>query len=286
VHVDAKGTRLWFDVDGAALVPDGAGMRARPTAVLLHGGPGSFDHSYLKPDFARLTDVAQVVYLDLPGHGRSEHGDPASWTFESCADGVRDFCEAVGIERPVVIGHSLGGMVAMVFAARYPDVPGALVVQSAPGRFDVARLVEELRKRGGDEVAATAERVYGGDSESVTREDWSRCWALFGPHVVEGDERARAIVNPELNVRALPLLAGFDALDQVRAITCPTLVCTGELDPVAPPDAAREVADAVRGARLEVLADAGHFPWKDVPDRYWALLLDFVGKAGARGSVM
>ena len=286
MHVDAKGTRLWFDVDGAALVPDGPGMRVRPTVVVLHGGPGSFDHSYLKPDFARLTDVAQVVYLDLPGHGRSEHGDPASWTFESCAHGVKDFCEAVGIERPVVIGHSLGGMVAMVFAARYPDVPGALVVQSAPGRFDVARLVEKLRKRGGDEVAATAERVYGGDSESVTREAWSRCWALFGPHVVEGDERARTIVNPELNVQALPLLAGFDALDQVGAITCPTLVCTGELDPVMPPDAARELADAVQSARLEVLADAGHFPWKDVPDRYWALLLDFVGKAGARNGVM
>lgn len=286
MHVDARGTRLWFDVDGVALVPDGPGMRARPTVVLLHGGPGSFDHSYLKPDFARLTDVAQVIYLDLPGHGRSEHGDPASWTFESCADGVRDFCEAVGLERPFVYGHSLGGMVAMVFAARHPGVAGALIVQSAPGRFDVARLVEELRTRGGDEVAATAERVYGGDSESVTGEEWNRCWALFGPHVVEGEDRARAIVNLELNLQALPLLAGFDAFDQVGAITCPTLVCTGELDPVTPPDAARELADAIRGARLVVLADAGHFPWKDVPDRYWALLHDFVGKAGVRASVV
>ena len=286
VRVDANGSRLWFDVEGVALAPDGPSMTERPTVLLLHGGPGSFDHSYFKPDFARLAEVAQVVYLDLPGHGRSEHGDPASWTFESCADGVRDFCEAVGLERPVVHGHSLGGMVALVFAARYPGVPGALVVQSAPGRFDVGRLVEELRKRGGDEVAATAERVYGGDSESVTPEEWSHCWALFGPHVVEGEERARTIVNPELNVQALPLLQGFDALDQVGAITCPTLVCTGELDPVVPPDAARELAEAIRGARLEVLADAGHFPWKDVPDRYWALLLDFVGKAGTRTCVM
>jgi pimeloyl-ACP methyl ester carboxylesterase len=60
----------------------------------------------------------------------------------------------------------------------------------------------------------------------------------------------------------------------------------GELDPVLPADAARELVDAIPGARLEVVADAGHFPWKDVPDRYWPLLLDFVGKAGTRSSVM
>jgi pimeloyl-ACP methyl ester carboxylesterase len=128
--------------------------------------------------------------------------------------------------------------------------------------------------------------LYGGDGESVTPEQWSCCWALFGPHVVEGEERARARVNLELNVQARPLLQGFDALDQVGAIACPTLVCTGELDPVFPPDAARELADAIRGARLEVLPDAGHFPWKDVPDRFWPLLLDFVGKAGTGSGVM
>ena len=71
MQVTVNGTRLWFDVDGAVLVPDGAVMRERPTILLLHGGPGSYDHSYFKPDFAALTNHAQVVYLDLRDHGRS-----------------------------------------------------------------------------------------------------------------------------------------------------------------------------------------------------------------------
>ena len=102
MQVHANGRRLWFDVDGPALVPDGPTMRERPTVVLLHGGLGSYDHSYLKPDFAWLADVAQVVYLDLPGHGRSEWGDATTWSLELCADAVRDFCDALGISRPIV----------------------------------------------------------------------------------------------------------------------------------------------------------------------------------------
>ena len=137
MQVDVNGQRLWFDVEGLALVPDGPEMRERPTVLLLHGGPGSFDHSYFKPDFARLSDIAQVVYLDLPGHGRSEWGDPASWSFETCADSVRDFCDTLGIARPVVYGHSLGGFVAMVYAIRHPRHARALVLQSAFARFDL-----------------------------------------------------------------------------------------------------------------------------------------------------
>jgi proline iminopeptidase len=67
MHCEVNGTRLWFDVDGPGLVPDGQKMRERPTIVLVHSGPGSYDHSYFKPDFAHLTPEAQVVYLDLRG---------------------------------------------------------------------------------------------------------------------------------------------------------------------------------------------------------------------------
>jgi pimeloyl-ACP methyl ester carboxylesterase len=251
MQVEVRGARLWFDVDGPALVPDGPRMRRRPTVVLLHGGPGSFDHSYLKPDFARLAEVAQVVYLDLPGHGRSAHGDPASWSFERCADDVRGFCDALGIARPVVFGHSLGGFVAMLYGARHPGHAGALVLQSTHGRFDLRRIVEGFRRTGGDEVAATA-------------------------------ERARTVLHRELNAPGLALMRGFDVLDQLGRVDCPTLVGVGALDPVTPPAAARELAAALpQGAtRLEVFAGAGHFTWKDDPGRYWPLLLEFVAGVG------
>ena len=258
---------LWHETHGAGA-----------PVVLLHGGPGSYDHTYFKPDFERLAEVAQVVYLDLPGHGRSDHGDASAWTFAGAADEVRAFCDEAGLERPIVYGHSLGGFVALAYAIRHPEHPRALVLQSTTARFDVPELVEEFRRRGGDDVAATAERVYVGDRAAVSDDEWARCYALFGPNVVTPEERARIIVNPELNARGLALMREFDVRDELGAITCPTLVCVGELDPVTTVANAREIVAGMPAgaAGLEILAGAGHFPWKDVPERYWPLLADFV----------
>src|SRR5436309_11472991 len=112
-------------------------MRQRPTIVLVHGGPGTYDHSYFKPDFAALTSHAQVVYLDLRGHGRSAWGDPAGWSFEVCADDLRAFCDALGIERPIVYGHSMGGFIAMLYGARHPGHAAGVVLQSTHARSDL-----------------------------------------------------------------------------------------------------------------------------------------------------
>ena len=138
--------------------------------------------------------------------------------------------------------------------------------------------MDGFRRAGGDEVAATAERVYGGDPGSVTDEQWARCWRLAGPWVTGEQERARTIMHRELNRPGLALMRGFDVLDQLGRVGCPTLVGVGELDPITPVAAARELAAALAAgaARLEVLAGAGHFTWKDAPDRYWPLLLEFV----------
>jgi proline iminopeptidase len=249
-----------------------------PPVVLLHGGPGSYDHSYFKPDFDRLTTVTEVVYLDLPGHGRSDHGDACAWTFDAAADAVRDFCDAIELERPIVYGHSLGGFVALVYAIRHPGHPRGLVLQSTTARFDVPELVEEFRRRGGDEIADTVARAYGGERTSVSDEEWARCYALFGPNVVTPEERARMVVNAELNARGLALMRDFDVRAELGAIACPTLVSVGDLDPVTTVANAREIVAGMPAgaARLEVLAGAGHFPWRDVPERYWPLLTDFV----------
>ena len=144
VHIEVNGTRLWFDVEGPALVPDGDRMRLRPTVVLVHGGPGGYDHSYFKPDFARLAECAQAVYLDLRGHGRSGLGDAAEWSFESCADDIRAFCDALGVVVPVVLGHSMGGPIVLLYGARHPGHAAGLIIASGFARWDPPRMVEAL----------------------------------------------------------------------------------------------------------------------------------------------
>jgi pimeloyl-ACP methyl ester carboxylesterase len=237
----------------------------------------------LKPDFTRLSREAQVVYLDLRGHGRSEWGDAAAWSFEACADDVRAFCDALGIVRPIVHGHSLGGMVAMLYASHHPGHAGGLVLDSTTARFDVERMVATFRRVGGDEVADTVARVYGGESSSVTAEQWARCWTLFGPWVPGAQEKARIVVNAALNPPGLRLLASFDVLDRLAKIDCPTLVCVGNLDPITPLAAAREIVDALPAGigRLKVVEGAGHFPWRDNPEQYWTLVSEFVATATA-----
>lgn len=276
MQIEVNGTRLWFDVDGPALVPDGDNMRERPTLVLVHGGPGGYDHSYFKPHFARLTGEAQVVYLDLRDHGRSARHDPADWSFEVCADDVRAFCDAVGIVRPTVLGHSMGGWIVLLYGARHPGHAGGLILQSTMARFDLERLVDGFRRCGGEEVAELARRDFGGDP--ITVEEWARVFAVFGPHVPSTAELARRVRNLDVGPPGLELLRRLDVVDQLARITCPTLVSVGELDPVTPVAASREIVDALPPeiGRFEVIEGAGHFPWLDRPDRYWSHITAFV----------
>jgi pimeloyl-ACP methyl ester carboxylesterase len=276
MQITVNGTRLWFDVNGPALIPDGASMRERPTVVLLHGGPGSYDHSYFKPWFARLARNAQVVYLDLRDHGRSARHTPGDWNFEVCADDVHAFCGTVGIARPVVFGHSMGGFVAILHEARHPGHARALILQSTIARFDLARVVEGFRRIAGDDVAELARRDYGG--EPVNDAEWARVFAAFGPRVPSNEELARRVRNPGVGLHGMECMRRLNLVRQLAGVSCPTLVCVGELDPVTPIAAAQEIVAALPGGRagLEVIDRAGHFPWLDHPERYWTAIETFL----------
>src|SRR6266436_2927476 len=117
MHVSVNGVRLFFDVEGAKFVPDGAAMREKPVLLMLHGGPGA-DHSIYRPAYSALADIAQIVYLDHRGNGRSEDGPREGWNLAQWGDDVRAFCEMLGIVDPIVLGASFGGMVAMAYAIR------------------------------------------------------------------------------------------------------------------------------------------------------------------------
>ena len=267
---------LWFDVEGLGLVWDGTEHRRRPTVVLVHGGPGSFDHSYFIPDFGRLAEVAQVVYLDLRGHGRSTWGEPEEWSFEQCADDLRSFCDALGIDRPVVFGHSMGAPIVLLYAARHPGHAAAIIVQSGFARWDADRLAAAFAAVAGDEVGEMARRDYAG--ENVSDEEGERVYAAFGTHVPDERKRAAAPQNLALNRWGMDVVRRTDILDQLGTVISPTLVCVGERDPVTPVGASQEIVAALPAGlgRLEVIQGAGHFTWLDAPEAYWHVVTDFI----------
>ena len=128
---------------------------------MLHGGPG-FDHSIYKPAYSALADVAQIVYLDHRGNGRSDDGPKADWNLAQWGDDVRSFCDALGIVDPIVLGASFGGMVALAYATRHPDHPSKLVLISteAAGDTHLDRRVALFERFGGPEVGALARRRF------------------------------------------------------------------------------------------------------------------------------
>ena len=278
MEVDVGGIRLWFDTCGSGLAPDGSRMSQRPTVVLVHGGPGGFDHSYFRPDFDRLAEHAQVVYLDLRGHGRSTWGAAGDWTLEACADDLHGFCTALGIAEPVVLGHSLGAAVVLLYAIRHPGQAAGIGLLGGFARWDHERLVAGFARVAGDEVAALAGRDFRG--EDVSDEESERVFAAFGPHLPDPERQANVTQNAELNPLGMDRVRELDIVDQLGSVECPTLVSVGDLDPVTPVPAAQEIVDGLRPGigRLDVVAGAGHFTWLDNPDAFWATLVDFLAE--------
>jgi pimeloyl-ACP methyl ester carboxylesterase len=277
MHVNVNGTKLFFDVDGPKLVADGGSMRERPTVVLLHGGPG-FDHSNFKPEYSRLTDVAQLVYLDQRGNGRSDRGDASTWNLEVWADDVRGFCEALDIGSPIVLGWSFGGFVAMAYGARHPEHPAKLILQSTAARLDVERLAATFGELGGPAAAESARAFWTTHDDDSMMRYLEHCFPLYHSEPLT-DQMTRCVLNVEL-------LTGFEGEMEMdlRAglgrVNVPTLVLAGGKDPITPVAAAEEIVASLSGrdVTLEVFDDAAHFIQLSEPERFFSVLRDFIAR--------
>lgn len=280
MHVSVGDVRLFFDIEGAKLVPDGPAMRERPTLILLHGGPG-FDHSSYKPVFSPLADVAQVVYLDHRGNGRSDAGDRAKWNLAQWADDLVAFCDALGIENPVVFGNSFGGMVAMAYGVRHAGHPGKLVLSSTTAKTRLDRVYATFERLGGPEARDAARRYWENPGQE-TLPDYARlCFPLYSRSPRDPDANARTKWNFDVMFH----FGGgedhaFDFLPELGKVRCPTLVLGGEDDPICPIDDQADIASSLPPAlvRFERFPGCGHGVYRDDPKRTLAVLRDFLAR--------
>jgi len=279
-HVEVRGASLFYrDVGEGTPI------------VVLHGGP-DFDHRYLLPGMDRLAGRWRVIYYDQRGRGgsrgevRREDANVARYVEDLEALRVQ-----LGLESPVILGHSWGGLLAMHYALRYPRHLSRLVLlNTAPASSADMMLVREERLRrwvphqerlsaimrsreyeegDPDAVAAFYRIDFGttfGDPEIAARLNLRWC----REEILRGREIEQWLMEGLYDVQ------DFTLVPQLGGILAPTLVVHGENDFV-PLAAVRRIVDAVPGARLAVLAGSGHFSYLDAPEGLTAALEDFLG---------
>jgi pimeloyl-ACP methyl ester carboxylesterase len=281
MFVRVNGERLFFDIEGAGLVPDGPAMRTKPTLLLLHGGPG-FDHSSFKPAFSALADIVQIVYFDHRGNGRSSGDEPERWTFAQWGDDVKGLCDALGIEKPIIYGVSFGEFVAQAYATRHPEHPAKLILVSTAARIDFNEIFASFERLGGIEARLIAESYWRDPTPEGRTRYIDACVPLYRARPA-GDPNSfkRAILKNDVALRFTGPRNEHGRMD-FRAVLgdlrCPVLVMGGDRDPIAPIAFSETISASLPKhlVRFEPFKDCGHGVVPDEPERAFSILRDFI----------
>ena len=207
-YADVNGIRLYYEIHGAG----------RPL-VLLHGGLGAIE--MFGPNLPALANGRRVIAVDLQGHGRTADIDrPLS--LEAMADDIAALIRSLELDRPDILGYSLGGGVALQTAVRHPEVVGRLVIVSTPFRrtaFYPDILVQQGHVNAGAADALRPTPMYELYSATAPRvEDWPRLLDKIG-----------ALMKKD-----------YDYADQIKGIEATTLIIAGDAD-IFPPAHAVEM---------------------------------------------
>lgn len=283
MRINLGDVTLWFDVSGPSVVPQGDMSAERPTLVAVHGGPG-LDHVNLKAELEPLAARVQVLYYDQRGHGRSDRGTPEHWNLRTWANDLRRLCDALGLLKPVVLGSSFGGHVALAYAGLYPSHPGGVILaNSSGGRSDHRRSIEVFRRLGGDGAAAAAERDFADPTDDSLAEFRRVCHPLYSskPETIEElrQRRSRSIETSDVNRHYFRDEASrFDPWSVLDTIECPVLILAGEDDPVCPLPIAESLASKLPAGstRLLRLPRARHTTFRDRPDIAFPAVEEFI----------
>lgn len=257
--------------------PDHLERGQGPAVVFLHGIGG--DGTSWLPELDAMSGRCRAVAWDMPGYG----GSPAlpEMTFPALAAALTDLLGKLEVERAHLVGHSIGGMVALEFAARFPERVASLVLYAtspAFGRPDgdwqrdflKARLAPlDAGKRMAELAPSIVENLVGDSPDT------------------DGIARATAAMArvPEAAYRAaMQCLVTFDRRDALGGLAVPTLVMAGEHDDNAPAAMMERMAGKIPGAHYQVIPGAGHLAHFEQPAAFRAALDTFFEQTITQGA--
>ena len=258
---------------------------ARPAIVFIHGA--QHDHSVWILQSRYLAHHGYgVLAFDLPGHGRSE--GPACESVEACADAVAGELDARGVGHALLVGHSMGSLIALEVARRRPAVAGvALLATAFPMNVSDALLAATR-----DDPAAAIDMINLW-SHSAGIAPFSAHPSNPGPgfnimwqslRLMQRIERAHGTQTLVRDFAACNAYSG--GLTAAAALTCPVLFVLAEADQMTPPKAARGLVEAVTAPKeIVTLAATGHAMMSENPDGVREALRLFAQRTFATASV-
>jgi len=227
----------------------------RPALVMLHEGLGCVAMWRDFPDKLAATTGCRVVVYSRPGYGSSDpHPQPRQpdYMHREARDVLPAFLAALSIVRPVLLGHSDGGSIALIHAGSFPQAVASIVVM-APHEFieeETLAGIRTARKYWGSSDWPQKLARYHRDAQRVFH-DWNDCW-----------------LSPEFR--------DWNIEDCLPAIRCPVLAIQGEDDEYATMRQIEVIAEKVPGTRLLGLADCGHSPQRDQEAAVLAAIASFI----------
>ena len=276
-EVVLNGVRCHYTIRGAG-----------PALIAISGGPGMDARGW--DDFAKIDEFVAVIALHPRGSGLSAlPGDNAYRLADYAAD-VEALRRHLGLEKPVVMGWSHGGMVAQQFAFTYPTSLSRLILYDTTAYFgeflgDIEAAVKEFKDRPWFENSFEAlQKEWAGEYHSD--EDMSRLWAEEMKFYFKNfDERAQAYHQrtKDLPIRIAPLHAfnedevpKMDLRRRLEEIRVPTLVIVGRHDFITNVAMAQEMVNHIPNARLEIFEDSGHFALVEEPGKFCQTIKNFI----------
>lgn len=240
------------------------------TIYLLHGGYGS--KAYWAPVIERYSRQGlRVIAWDAPGYGISEL--PDKLTIDGMAKAAADLIDATGTRHNVVLGHSMGGLIAPLVANMRKDAVQGIILSATVSSF--GHLDDKTRQE------FIAERVKPLD-DGLSMKDVAGplIRSMMGKNADSEDARrviAETSSTPGATFRAaIAAIVSYDADPALAELAAPTLIIVGEVDPIGKVDNLKALHDQLEGSEFCVVPGCGHYAWAEDPETYDAAVLSFV----------
>ena len=241
--------------------------QAKRTIVFVHGA--GLDHSWwgLQSRYFGYHGF-NVLAVDLPGHGRSE--GPPLGSVQEMAEWVKNILNEKNIKKASIVGHSMGALVALDYAARYPDSTDRIALIGVAYPMKVSDGFLDAARRS-DHSAYDMETIWGHAAQVPLGGNPNPGMWMYGDTLARLARLAPGVLYADL--AACNSYAG--GMEAAAKVICPALFVLGARDMMTPPRAAQALAGAITGSKTVTIAPSGHSLMAEAPDATLDALIGF-----------